>query len=398
MKSSEHGRHGEMRGVTSKEATGVAGLPETQRAGTSTQMSGPTVSVGLPVYNGERYVERAIRSILRQDYRDIELIVSDNGSTDGTKAVCRRLAASDPRLRYVCSDINRGAAWNFNHVVAVATGRYFKWASADDELAHNYISTCIQVLIEDASVVVAHPMTVDIDDEGSIVKVWASQPAADHPTAHERLGSLLRRNHQCFPVFGLMRRDVLMRTGLVGRYPESDDVLVAELALHGRIVEIPYPLFLHREHSGRSVVVNPSSRSRVAWFDPSRAGSIVFPAWRLFYEYLHAIHRSPVHAPERLRCYLELRHWLRRNSVNMLRNLARAAVEVGRRASVHGGSAPASSEMMPGPTATMTSRGIAARKSLTGTRDPTCPEELEPSCTAAGGRRSWTPRSRHVSR
>lgn len=292
------------------------------------EMSGPTVSIGLPVRNGEAYVERAIRSILRQDYRDIELIVSDNGSTDSTETICRRLSGEDPRMRYVRSDINRGATWNFNHVAGLATSRYFKWAAADDELAPGYLSRCVRVLKEDDSVVVAHPMTVDIDARGAVLKRWVGQPAADHRTASERLASLLRRNHQCFPVFGLMRRDVLMRTGLIGPYTESDDVLVAELALHGRIVEIPHPLFLHREHPGRSVAVNPSARSRASWFDPSKARAIVFPTWRLGYEYWLAIRRSPTGGRERLRCYWQLCLWLQRNSTNLLKNVVRAAWEV----------------------------------------------------------------------
>src|SRR4051794_27811047 len=77
----------------------------------------PRVSIGLPVYNGEKYLAAAIESALRQTFGDLELIISDNGSTDGTREICERFAAEDPRVRYHQEVQNRGAVWNFNRVV-----------------------------------------------------------------------------------------------------------------------------------------------------------------------------------------------------------------------------------------------------------------------------------------
>jgi hypothetical protein len=92
----------------------------------------PRVSVGMSVYNGERYVRQAIESILSRTFPDLELIISANASSDATEGTCRDYAAKDPRLRYYKSHRNRGAAWNHNRVVELARGEYFKWQCYDD--------------------------------------------------------------------------------------------------------------------------------------------------------------------------------------------------------------------------------------------------------------------------
>ncbi len=94
--------------------------------------SDPLVSIGLPVYNGENYLEEAIRSILAQTYTHFELIISDNGSTDRTQEICEFYAERDLRIRYYRNKENLGAAWNYNQTFHLAKGKYFKWAAHDD--------------------------------------------------------------------------------------------------------------------------------------------------------------------------------------------------------------------------------------------------------------------------
>lgn len=87
----------------------------------------PACSIGLPVYNGENYLEQAIQSVLAQTFQDFELIISDNASTDGTEAICRRFAEQDPRILYVRQPRNIGAAKNYNYTFHLARGEYFNW-------------------------------------------------------------------------------------------------------------------------------------------------------------------------------------------------------------------------------------------------------------------------------
>src|ERR1043165_2318071 len=122
----------------------------------------PRVSVGMPVYNGERFLRQAVESILGQTFRDFELIISDNGSTDATQQLCEEFAAADSRVRYIRHDKNRGAIFNWAHVVDAARAPYFKWASANDISAPRLLELCVQCLDTQPAVVVAYGPTENI--------------------------------------------------------------------------------------------------------------------------------------------------------------------------------------------------------------------------------------------
>ena len=127
----------------------------------------PTVSIGLPVRNGERYLESAILDFLAQSYEDWELIISDNDSTDATAEIARRFAARDPRVRYHRNEYDVGALANANWTVALASGRYFALASHDDRHSPDFLRTLVAALEEDPSAIVAYGSCVRIgaDDE-----------------------------------------------------------------------------------------------------------------------------------------------------------------------------------------------------------------------------------------
>ena len=127
----------------------------------------PRVSIGLPVYNGQRFVEEALHSLLKQTYRDFEIIISDNGSNDRTEAICRECASTDDRVRYYRNDENRGAAWNFKHVVDLSKGEYFKWAGHDDICAPEYVERCVDVLDRMPQVVLCYTKSILIDECGT---------------------------------------------------------------------------------------------------------------------------------------------------------------------------------------------------------------------------------------
>jgi len=99
----------------------------------------PLVSIGMPVYNGARYIREALDSLLGQTFTDFELIISDNASTDNTEAICREYAAKDERIRYIRQPHNLGASANFKFVLDEALGEYFMWAAHDDKWSSNYL-------------------------------------------------------------------------------------------------------------------------------------------------------------------------------------------------------------------------------------------------------------------
>jgi hypothetical protein len=143
-----------------------------------------------------------------------------------------------------------------------------------------------------------------------------------HRSPHRRFRDLIRVNHSCFAVFGLIRLQVLRKTAVMGAYAPADRVLLAELSLHGRFIEAPETLFLHREHSLRSTRALPDLQGRIAWFDPNKAGRTTFPNWRLLVEYVLCIGRVGLPGLERALCYLQLLVWLMRNAGPLCHDLA----------------------------------------------------------------------------
>src|SRR5262245_16514015 len=102
----------------------------------------PRVSVGLPVYNGERYLPNTLTRLLEQDFEDFELIVSDNASTDATQEICRSF--TDRRVRYSRNDTNIGLAANHNRAFALSRGELFKWAAHDDDFPRAMLARFVE--------------------------------------------------------------------------------------------------------------------------------------------------------------------------------------------------------------------------------------------------------------
>jgi glycosyltransferase involved in cell wall biosynthesis len=112
----------------------------------------PKVSIGMPVYNGEKFIKKALDSLLVQTLTDFELIISDNASTDGTEEICRHYVAKDSRIRYCRQSQNRGGTWNFNFVLQEARCDYFMWAACDDFWEMTCLEKWVEVLDADDSV------------------------------------------------------------------------------------------------------------------------------------------------------------------------------------------------------------------------------------------------------
>lgn len=284
----------------------------------------PRVSIGLPVFNGAKFIEEALRSIAAQTFGDFELIICDNASEDSTEAICRLWGESDPRIRYHRNESNLGASRNFNRAFEMSSGEYFKWAAHDDVLQPEFLSRCVKVLDEDPSVVLCHTGVRLIDEEGNIIgepEVELQGTSSDRP--HRRFADLTRFDHWCFEAFGLIRSSALSRSHLIAGYSGSDRNLLVELGLLGRFHRVPEALFLSRDHSERSVRRLPALQGRQAWFDPGRSGAMVFPHWRSYLEFFKAVGQAPLSKRERVRCYLELVPWLWRswNWVRMLLDL-----------------------------------------------------------------------------
>lgn len=277
------------------------------------------VAVGLPVYNGDRYLDEALTSLLGQTHADLEVVISDNASTDATQEICERFAAVDPRIRYVRQPANRGAAFNHNAVVTSATAPYFRWYAYDDRLDPRCIERCAAALDDDPETVLAWPETVVIDAEGAEVGPYRRDLPWDNASPSSRLVSLLSRPtsesllHMCYPVYGVMRRETLLTTHLLGSNPAADTTLLVEMALRGTWQPVPEPLFYNRRHADSSAV-DKSPEEIASWFDPARSATVFpMPESHLLGGYLRAVRTAPLDAAERARCFAVVVEWLLRD-------------------------------------------------------------------------------------
>jgi glycosyltransferase involved in cell wall biosynthesis len=262
----------------------------------------PRLSIGLPVYNGEPFLAQAIESLIGQTFADFRLIISDNASTDRTPEICRAYGRRDPRIIYHRRADNRGAAWNFNHVVHLADSEYFKWAAYDDVCAPEFIERCVDVLDRRPRVVLCYTKSAIIDEHGTVLSAYDNRVNATAATPFERFRDVLTHLSLCHMLFGVIRLDVLRRTQLHGAYPTADMILLAELALRGEFFEVAQPLFLRRDHPARPRRAYRTPAEFAAWFDPGSSGPIRFLRWTRFVNHLRAIARAPIGLDQKLRC------------------------------------------------------------------------------------------------
>jgi glycosyltransferase involved in cell wall biosynthesis len=266
----------------------------------------PRVSIGLPVYNGENYLEKSLESLQAQTFSEFELIISDNASNDRTREICLDYASRDRRIQYHHIDINVGGANNFNQLAFLASGEYFKWAAHDDLCAPQFVEKCIEVLENDPSTVLCYPRTILIDERGTAFGKYADGLHLQDPQAHRRLHQFFDTQGLCHAVYGLIRHAPLMTTRLEGNYAMADRVLLAELTLRGKIYELPDELFYRRIHPLISTKVASSESELAAWYLSGLKGKILLPKWRRLWAYISAIERTPLNAFEKGLCYLQI--------------------------------------------------------------------------------------------
>jgi glycosyltransferase involved in cell wall biosynthesis len=275
--------------------------------------SAPHVSIGLPVYNGERYLARTIESILEQDFTDLELVICDNASTDGTPGICRAFAARDRRIRYHRNPRNLGAGPNYDRCFHLARGVYFKWTAHDDRLAPDYLTRTVAALEAAPEAVLCTTGVTEIDAEDRVQRGYCNHlTGIDCASPARRLAALIHTRHEFEEFFGLYRRAALVGSELHGTYSGSDRVLLAEMALRGPWVSVPEPLFLHREHEQRYTrAVLLGDRTRAAlWLDtsvPTRKASLMFHLG-VWWNYWRVV-RKNTRGVERAACAAELLRW-----------------------------------------------------------------------------------------
>jgi glycosyltransferase involved in cell wall biosynthesis len=246
--------------------------PESQKI-LPMERSVPKVSIGMPVYNGEKYIRQAIDSVISQTFTDFELVISDNASTDGTEAICREFAKRDSRIRYIRQKENIGAINNFNFLLKRASSTYFSWISHDDYLENTYVEVMARYLDEHSDVVLC---VGDLNVVKNGIKVDAIIHHQIRDTLdweHARRKFFTYSHNIVMPIFGLFRLD-LMRThniyiepGFRGKvFYGLERSILPKVALQGKIVALPKLLFNKRIHDEALSHNEPNQITRLHLF------------------------------------------------------------------------------------------------------------------------------------
>lgn len=273
----------------------------------------PLVTIGLPVYNSERYLSASLDSLLGQTFRDFILVISDNASTDGTAEICRRYLKADPRVRYHRNEVNIGNPRNFNRVFELTTTPYLKWSTADDFWAPTFLEKALAVMERDPSVALCYPQAVFVDADGAnpvnyddVLHLVQEDPA-------ERFLTLIDKICKAHQHLGVIRMSALRRTHLLGVHISSDINLLAELTLYGKFVELPDRLFFRRFHKdsgswkrGDADHDAAAHDARTYYPSPAVRARVRFPKWRARLGFLGAVRSSPLPMRSKSRLYWQL--------------------------------------------------------------------------------------------
>ncbi len=203
----------------------------------------PLVSIGVPVYNGEKGLASALDSLFNQDYPNFEIIISDNGSSDSTQYICEEYAGRDSRVKHSRSEVNRGIVWNFNRVFSLSSGKYFMWAAHDDLRESDFVSECVRKMEQcpDAVLCQAHT-AMFIEGREDMLCIHDLESFKAEMGLVERYRETLK----FFPataIYGLYRSSAMRKTHMWQKSIATDLAFIQELSIYGEFVEVPKVLF-----------------------------------------------------------------------------------------------------------------------------------------------------------
>ena len=283
----------------------------------------PLVTIGLPVYNSERYLKQSLDSLLAQTYSGFSLVISDNASTDGTAQICRDYAALDSRIKYFRNETNIGNPRNFNRVFELTTSRYLKWSTADDFWGDSFLERAVDVMERDLSVALCYPQAVLVDSNGGNPTNYEDALHLVQEDPAERFLALIKRIKLAHQHLGLIRMAHLRQTQLLGTHVASDINLLAELTLYGKFFELRDRLFYRRFHKDSGSWKRGDVEHEAKRYHATGARRVRFKNWHIHLGFFSAVNRSPLPIKSKARLYL----WLLRRIVWYRVDLAREILQ-----------------------------------------------------------------------
>lgn len=292
------------------------------------QRNKPRVSIGMPLYNREKYVGAAIDAHLKQTYEDFELIIADNASTDRSPEICRAYAAADPRVKYHRNSKNLGATGNYRRCFELSTGEYFRWTPSDDFVSPNLLQRAVEVLDTDPSIMVAYGRTILVDALGTPLSDFDERLHLMDDRPSQRWKGVQRNLRMGNLHYGLTRAAKLHRTGLLRNYSGGDFPLIAEMSLYGKFYEISDAFFYRRIHEGASSAL-PTLKDVMTFFDPRNPHDFFARTWVHLAANWWSVTRSPINLLEKARIYAYMARqvvWNRQALTSELAGMVRHAI------------------------------------------------------------------------
>ena len=213
----------------------------------------PKISIGLPAYNAEKFMDKTISSILNQTWRDFELIISDNASTDKTSEICKKFERMDSRIKFFKQEKNMGPYWNFNFVLEKAQGEYFVWFATDDEHENTFLEKNLKILEENKNVVASisnveyfgdNIDTIDMknffqnikdklkyrfDKKTKFIQVFPTNGT------FERRATLYLRMDRSTAFYSLFRSSIIKKCMIITPFASSDLAIILNVLKHGQV-------------------------------------------------------------------------------------------------------------------------------------------------------------------
>jgi len=205
----------------------------------------PLVSIGMPVFNESRFIKTSLHSVINQDYKNLEIIISDNSSTDATYSICEELLGERPNVRMHRHTKNNGAAENFNFVASSSGGEYFMWASGHDIWSPNYISSCVELMEKFPDVVLAFGTPLWIDEHGEYLR--KSSGYSDTRGMHPMTRYMITLWSSMNPILGVIRKSALDQILPFRAAIGSDLIALSQLAIEGEFAHVTDASWCRRE-------------------------------------------------------------------------------------------------------------------------------------------------------
>lgn len=220
--------------------------------------------IGMPVYNGETFLRRALDSLLSQTFVDFDLIISDNASTDRTLEICLDYAKRDNRICYYRNEYNKGSVWNFNRVFNLARGQYFMWACHDDVRHPDYIRLCLEGFGASRNIILVGVSCESIDSQTDNIRFidygisTVSLSPRDRFVKYKTL--LEKESHHIGGIFhGIYKREFLEKVMPMRNILTTDHLVLAELCFYGEFLTLK-EILMGKKQDGASANLRKMAR------------------------------------------------------------------------------------------------------------------------------------------